>query len=149
MNPGTLFLVNVASTWYMVGLIWMVQVVHYELFDRVGVEGFARYEADHSRLITPIVGVPMILELITSLALVTVAQTFVPRWAAWLGLVMVVAIWGSTALLQVPCHGRLTQGFDLETYRMLVRSNWIRTALWTGRGLLMGFFAWKVFAERL
>ena len=72
MTSGTLFLVNLAATWYMVGLIWMVQIVHYRLFDRVGRDQFVRYEADHGRLITPVVGIPMLVEIATSAALVFV-----------------------------------------------------------------------------
>ena len=66
MNGNTLFVVNLLATWYMVGLTWMVQIVHYNLFDRVGREQFVRYEADHGRLITPIVAVPMLVEIVTA-----------------------------------------------------------------------------------
>ena len=125
MNGSQLFLINLLSTWYMVGLIWMVQVVHYNLFDRVGLETFARYEADHNRLITPIVGIPMLAEIGTAVALLFAPPSFFPHWAAWLGLGLVIAIWISTAVLQVPCHQRLMNGFDEVTYHRLVASNWI------------------------
>lgn len=36
--PITILLANVVSTLFMVGLIWMVQIVHYPLFDDVGQE---------------------------------------------------------------------------------------------------------------
>ena len=106
MNGSLILLLNLISTWYMVGLIWMVQVVHYKLFNRVGTEQFARYEAEHNRLITPIVGVPMLVEIATSVALLITAPSEFPTWAAWLGFAMVMAIWISTALIQVPCHRR-------------------------------------------
>ena len=38
-----LLLANLAATWTMVGMIWIVQIVHYPLFNRVGLEGFPRY----------------------------------------------------------------------------------------------------------
>ncbi len=141
MNGSVVFLLNLISTWYMVGLIWMVQVVHYKMFDRVGVEQFARYEADHNRLITPIVGIPMLVELATAAALLMSAPATFPRWAAWTGLALVVAIWISTALLQVPCHQRLMSGFDEKAYQQLVATNWIRTGLWSIRGGLLAYFA--------
>jgi uncharacterized membrane protein len=140
MNAATIFVLNLVSTWYMVGLIWMVQVVHYNMFDRVGREQFARYEADHNRLITPIVAIPMLIEITTACLLVVAAPTAYPAWAAWVGLVMVIAIWLSTAFLQIPCHNRLASGFDERAYRMLVTTNWLRTILWTARGILMGYF---------
>ena len=30
------FLLNISSTWFMVGLIWLIQIVHYPLFKLVG-----------------------------------------------------------------------------------------------------------------
>ena len=141
MNGSTFFIVNLIATWYMVGLIWMVQIVHYKMFDRVGVEQFQQYEADHNRLITPIVGVPMLFELATAVLLLVSAPDSFPRWAAIVGLVLIALIWLSTVLLQIPCHNQLLNGFDESTYRRLVSSNWIRTVLWTSRGVLMAYYA--------
>jgi len=141
MNGSTFFILNLIATWYMVGLIWMVQIVHYNMFDRVGVEQFQQYEADHNRLITPIVGVPMLFELATAVLLIVSAPESFPRWAAVAGLLLIAVIWLSTVLLQIPCHNQLLNGFDESTYRRLVASNWIRTVLWTARGALMGYYA--------
>ena len=119
----------------------MVQIVHYNMFDRVGLEQFQQYEADHKRLITPIVGVPMLFELATAVLLLVAAPDCFPRWAALVGLVLIGLIWLSTVLLQIPCHTQLLSGFDEVTYRRLVNSNWIRTVLWTARGGLMAYYA--------
>ena len=48
---------------------------------------------------------------------------------------MVIAIWLSTAFLQIPCHNRLASGFDEQAYRMLVTTKWLRTILCTARGM--------------
>ena len=141
MNGSAVFVVNLIATWYMVGLIWMVQIVHYNMFDRVGLEQFQQYEADHNRLITPIVGVPMLFELATAVLLLVAAPDCFPRRAALVGLVLIGLIWLSTVLLQIPCHTQLLSGFDEVTYRRLVNSNWIRTVLWTARGGLMAYYA--------
>lgn len=55
-----------ASTLYMTGVIVVVQVVHYPLFERVEATSFRRYHAEHVRLMTLVVIVPMIVELVTS-----------------------------------------------------------------------------------
>jgi uncharacterized membrane protein len=138
---NTIFAIHLCSTFYLVGLIWMVQVVHYELMDRVGEDGFARYEADHGRLITPIVAPPMIIELATGVLLAMgYAPAWLPRWVAIAGLVAIGGIWLSTFLLQVPFHAVLMNGFNLDAYRGLVTTNWIRTALWTLRGGVLGYY---------
>jgi hypothetical protein len=144
MNANVVFVINLLSTWYLVGLIWMVQVVHYKMFDRVGEHEFPRYEADHNRLITPIVGPPMLVELVTSCLLLMSSPAAFPRWAAWAGLSMVALIWLSTVCLQVPCHTRLMENFDVDIYRKLVNTNWIRTVLWSARGMLLGYFTLHV-----
>ncbi|MCS7469778.1 hypothetical protein NZK35_24260 [Stieleria sp. ICT_E10.1] len=147
MKANLIFLINLIATWYMVGLIWMVQVVHYKLFDRVGEAEFVKYETDHSNLITPIVGLPMLIEIATAGMLLASVPAGIPRWALVAAFIAVVGIWLSTALIQVPCHNRLTQnGFSQPDYQLLVGSNWIRTVLWTARGLLLAYFANKLMA---
>ena len=49
-------LANVAATLFMVGLIWMVQVVHYPLLDDVGEQNYVRYQQRHQSNITYVVG---------------------------------------------------------------------------------------------
>lgn len=144
MNSNAVFLLNLLATWYMVGLIWMVQIVHYNLMNRVGQEQFVRYEADHGRLITPIVGVPMLIEIASAAALLLYSPPGLPRWAAWAGMAMVLLIWASTAFIQIPYHAQLSKGFNDAAYRGLVHTNWIRTVLWTARGMLLGWFAWMM-----
>jgi hypothetical protein len=120
----------------LTGLIWCIQVVHYPLFAAVGRDEFTRYEADHARLITLVVGPLMLVELAAALWLAAVRPAGVPAWMAWTGLALVAAIWLSTATIQVPCHAKLAAGFDAEVHARLVSSNWIRTVAWTARGLL-------------
>ena len=129
-------LIQAFASLALTGLIWCIQVVHYPLFAAVGREGFVRYEADHARLITLVVGPLMLVELAAALWLAAVRPAGVPAWMAWTGLALVAAIWISTAAIQVPCHARLAAGFDAEVHARLVSSNWIRTVGWTARGVL-------------
>jgi hypothetical protein len=138
-------LLNVASTLFMTGLIWFVQVVHYPLFNSVGAERFAAYEARHSNLTTYVVIVPMFIELITSIALLWQRPEFIATWQLWLGLLLVLVIWFSTAFLQVPQHNILSQGFNETAYNLLVSSNWLRTFAWTARsGLVIYWLSLKL-----
>ena len=143
--PALLFVANLASTWFLAGLIWTIQLVHYPLFDRVGREGFAAYEGAHARMITPLVGPVMLLEAMTAVLLVVSRPRFVPAWAAWTGLALVGVAWLSTFLLQVPMHGTLARGFDAEAHARLVGTNWIRTAAWSARALLCAWCAHAAF----
>ena len=141
MPPGPLLVlvVNFAATWFLVGLIWLVQVVQYPLFAAVGRDAFGAYHAGHARLITLVVAPAMGVELLTSAALLVYRPAAVPAWVAWVGAGAAVGLWLSTAFLQVPLHNALSAGFDPAAARSLVAGNWLRTALWTARGLLVGY----------
>jgi hypothetical protein len=143
-----LLIANAGSAWFLTGLIWVIQVVHYPLFASVGRSEFAAYEASHTRLITVVVGPVMLLELATSVLLVTVRPTAVPLWAAVAGLVLVAIVWLSTIALQVPAHGRLAQGFAADAHALLVHSNWIRTIAWSLHGVLCAWMLHKAMTAR-
>ncbi|MDZ4699106.1 MAG: hypothetical protein SH809_05310 [Rhodothermales bacterium] len=134
-----LLLVNAFVTWFMLGVILVIQIVHYPLFSRVGREGFAAYQRAHERAITWVVFPPMAVELATAIALVARPPAGVPAQLLWVGLGLVGVIWASTAFLQVPQHTRLEAGFSADAHRKLVRTNWIRTAAWTLRAGLLAY----------
>ena len=133
-----ILLLNTASTWAMVGLIWFVQVVHYPLFAGVGADGYTAYQQRHMQSTTWVVAPLMFAELITSVLLIVPAlrPAGIPAWILWAGLVTVAVNWISTAALQVPAHDALTRGFDGPAHAQLVATNWIRTAAWTAHGVL-------------
>ena len=146
--PLWLLIANAASAWFLTGLIWVIQVVHYPLFASVGRSEFAAYEASHTRLITIVVGPVMLLELATSVLLLAVRPASVPMWAVATGLALVAIVWLSTIALQVPAHGRLAQGFADDAHALLVHSNWIRTVAWTLHGALCAWMLHKAMAAR-
>ena len=142
-------LANVASTWTLVGLIWFVQVVHYPQFARVGSERFRQYLSEHGRLTRWVVAPPMLVEAITASLLVWQPPSHDLELACWGGLSMVMVIWVSTFLLQVPRHRTLATGFDAEAHRGLVLSNWIRTIAWSIRGGIVLVLLNQLFAKGL
>ena len=133
----------------MTGIIWFVQLVHYPLFARVGSASFAQYEAEHATRTGWVVAPLMGAELLTALLML------LGRWrpeaisagAAAAGAALVVVVWFSTGLIQVPLHHRLTAGYDAQLVARLVATNWIRTAAWTARSALM--LSWVAKLTRL
>ena len=128
---------HLASTFYMVGLIWFVQVVHYPLFAAVGEDKFVEYEEHHQRLTTWVVGPGILVELVSGVLLALTAADSRSAMILWVSMGLLAIIWFSTALIQIPCHRQLSTGFNAGSYRWLVRSNWLRTVAWTGRGVLI------------
>lgn len=140
-----LWITQLATTWFMTGLIWLIQLVHYPLFKQVGGAEFIRYHHAHTRQITFIVMPMMTLELLSALALALYpAPKLWPSWAAWLGLALVGIAWLTTAMLSVPAHQALSAGFDLTAHHQLTTTNWLRTLAWSARGLLLAWFTLRI-----
>jgi hypothetical protein len=134
MDTTTLILlVHTAATVAMCGLNWFVQVVHYPLFQRVGASGFADYESVHARLTSRVVAPLMLVEAVSVFGLIL---RLPEEPLVWYGLGLLVVIWTSTFLLQVPQHRRLASGFDASAHRRLVNTNWLRTIAWSARGAI-------------
>ena len=144
MNANLILLLNCISTWAMVGLIWLIQVVHYPLFAKVGEQQFDEYSKDHQRLITFVVLPIMFVELATAFLLWSFRPNGIPDMLVVTGIALVVLIWGSTFLIQVPQHGKLLNGYDLRVCQQLVLGNWIRTIAWSVRGLISAWMVWIV-----
>lgn len=126
-----LWLVHLISVAWMTGLIWLIQRVHYPLMCEVDPARFASFHAAHSRLITPVVGIPMLLQLGTSALLVLVAPPQVPPSVRIGCLAGSVVVFAATAFLSVPAHAVLAGGFDPDAHARLVATNWVRTLAWT------------------
>ena len=121
----------------MAGLIWLIQIVHYPLFNFVGKNEFQVYHNGHSVLITPLVGAVMIIELISSILLVVFPPKNISITIPIIGFILVFIIWASTAFLQIPQHNALANAYELKAYNLLVQTNWIRTIAWSMRGFLL------------
>ena len=128
---------HLASTLFMAGLIWFVQVVHYPLYSQVGTSDFAKYEQRHKTATTWVVAPPMLMELTTAVLLLWFRPVGLTTLPCVLGLSLVGVNLLSTLFLQVPCHEILTQAFDPAVHQKLVSTNWIRTAAWSLRGILV------------
>jgi len=139
MSTGstTLFLTCLAVVLYMTGVIWMVQGVHYPLFAQVGRDTFLTYHRLHSQYMTGVVLLPMVVELGTAGILALHPPTGLNRPFLIIGFLLTLLTWGVTALVSVPAHQQLSDGFDEGAHRTLVLSNWLRTLCWTAHSVLL------------
>ena len=133
----TIFWINIESTWFMIGLIWFVQIVHYPLFGYVGSKEFETFHEHHKTLITPVVGFVMIVELVTTGILIFQIPVGMPNWTVIVGIILIGVIWISTLFLQIPYHNKLSSKFDDNVLMMLLNTNWIRTICWSLRGIMV------------
>lgn len=127
---------HIFSTAIMTGIIWFVQIIHYPLFAFVKDANFSSYEREHIRLTKYLIMPAMTVELISAIILVFESQPDIQTFYS-LNFVLLILIWVSTFFIQVPLHSKLTGLKDDITIRRLVNTNWIRTALWSFRLVLL------------
>ncbi len=138
LNPTFLAiaLAHAFVTLFMTGLIWFVQIVHYPAHAMVGPAEFASYQRAHMRRTTYVVAPAMLIEAATATLLLALAPESVGRALPGVGLALLAGVWLTTWGLLVPRHRILEKGFDAEAARALVTINWLRTGLWSARGVI-------------
>ena len=139
-----LLIVNLAAGWFMAGLIWTIQLVHYALFDLADPARWNAFHVRHVNGITPIVGPIMLIELVTSWWLIWQRPVGLATWVVWTSAILATAMWLSTALLQIPLHNQLRAGYTEAAYLGLLRTNWLRTVGWSLRALVITIGLWQV-----
>lgn len=132
-----IFLAHLAATLYLVGVIWLVQLLVYPAMGHAGADGYAAYHNLHTSRITPVVAPAMIAEPLTAFYFIFVSDDAIDRRYFWCGLILILIIWASTFFVQVPLHEKLARSFDGDIQSRLVSTNWIRTISWTLRGALI------------
>lgn len=128
-------LANLIVTSIMTGIIWLVQLVVYPAFREVSQESHSSYHQRHVAHIGPLVAPLMVIEFILA-ALWTWES---PEKLQIIHLCCAIFLWLSTFLIQVPLHQKLSLRFDLSEIDALVRTNWIRTILWTIKLIIISY----------
>lgn len=120
-------------------LIWVIQWVHYPFFIFIDPQQATRAYRFHQYRISFLVIPLMVTELVTASWLMIVDG---PN--AWLlhtvTLASIAGIWVVTAGYMVPRHRALVQHHSVTVIDELVKYNWIRTFLWTGKAILWSIY---------
>lgn len=129
---SSIFIIHLFTTFFMTGLCWFVQLVHYPMFKGVRLEDFPAYQKRNFK--TLIITAPiMTLELLTGLYLLYLNL----ESPYMINVLLLVVIGLSTALLQVPIHLKLAQKGSSQLIRRVIRTNWIRTLSWSIRSMVL------------
>ena len=128
--------IEIFTCFFMTGVIWIVQLVHYPSFFFVAKEKFKEFETFHQKNISFVVLPNMCLELFSNFILLFYYQihTGILNYLASLALVL---IWSVTFFICMPCHLRLSSGFEENQAKRLTFANWLRTFLWSFRSLYL------------
>jgi len=127
---------HIAVTAYMTGVLWFVQLIQYPWFHEVPSHRFSDYHRRYTQRMGFLVGPAMLVELTSGMALLVLDLT-PARGLLVVSLILLAIGWLSTFLLQVPCHQKLSKGYDAGVHHRLVVTNWIRTVAWSARLVLV------------
>ena len=129
-----LFSLHLFSTFFLTGLIWVIQLVHYPSFLYIDEKNFPSFESFHTKSISLIVLPTMIFELISGAYLYIVKPN--TEYDIFL-FSLLILIWFSTFFLSVPLHGKLSIKKDIKVINRLIYTNWPRTIFWSLRSILL------------
>lgn len=132
-----ILLTHVASTLFMTGVIWVTQMTQYPSFLWFKEEGFARKHDKYRSRMAFVATLPMTLEALSGLFLLIFPPAYIGGPENWTAFSLIAVIWISMFLVHVPLHSKLSRGFDAGAVRTLVATNWVRTAAWTLRSILV------------
>lgn len=136
---NTLILLHFLACALMTGIIWVIQLLVYPLFQLIGEKEFSSVHEFHMKRITWIVAPLMILELGTGLLLFYRSDHIFFLW----NLVSVLSLWALTVFINVPTHNHLKYCLDLSKSNLVLR-NWPRTLIWTLRSLFLISFLFSL-----
>lgn len=109
-------------------LIWLVQLVIYPGFRYYSKENLIAWHRNYTFGISLVV-IPLMFGQLISAGLQLFQNL---NLYAIVSIVLIVIVWVSTFLQFVPMHNNISKGiFDDALLNRMVRSNWLRTILWS------------------
>ena len=132
-HSSHLLLIHLLSTAVMVGIIWVIQIVHYPSFHYIDKDRYVSFQNFHMNKISYIVIPVMSIEAISGIILLYNDQTVL----FIISLIILLVIWTLTAFYFTRTHQLLANGYKKDIVRKLVQANWVRTGLWTLRLLIL------------
>lgn len=146
MQEYVIFLVvQMFVTSMLVGIAWFAQLVHYPLYKKIK-DGFVQYERSHIKWTAYLVGPVMLIEAFTAILLVGLAPTPLLTKLATVNLISLILIWLFTFLFQIHMHQKLAIHFSRKVVQTLIHSHWVRTALWSFKGIILGIMIYLTLA---
>ncbi len=128
-----LFDIHFLSTSLMVGIIWVIQLLHYPTFHFIKESDYVEFQHFHMQRISFIVVPVMIIELLSGFMLVYYFRSNL----LILCLIILLVIWLITFVFFTKLHQSLLGGYDKIIVDKLVQINWSRTVLWSLRLIIL------------
>tara|TARA_B100000965_G_scaffold153204_1_gene127365 strand:- start:24 stop:452 length:429 start_codon:yes stop_codon:yes gene_type:complete len=130
-NDNIVINIHFASTAVMVGVIWVIQLLHYPTFHYIEKNNYSQFQKFHMNRISYIVIPAMVIEMLSGIMLVIINDDFIISFS------LLVCIWIITFVFFTNIHQRLLSKYENTAVEKLVNLNWIRTTFWTVRLVIL------------
>ena len=133
-----MLIIHLIATSVMVGVIWVIQLVHYPSFHFIELKQYTTFQRFHMSRISYVVIPAMLTELFTLILIIISMDPIDTLVLA--SAILLIFIWLITAVFFSGVHQKLTLGYDQTIVDKLVKLNWGRTLLWTLRLLFISIY---------
>jgi hypothetical protein len=117
-------------SFYCFGAAMMDSFVVYHSWKFVGAAEFAQVHQQSSIRIVQVFVSATFLMTITTVILLWKRPANIPRQWIWIALACEIVSWVSSAVIQIPIQGQLSQGRNEDALNRLIMTDWIRIAAW-------------------
>ena len=138
-----LILSHAISGFFLTGLIWVIQLVHYPSFKFYDTKTFKTAMAHHRQKISFIVMPLMLIELMTGITLAVIQWSSLAEFHI-INLTLIAIIWVHTFMLMVPFHQTCESNFDIDLLNRTLKHHWLRTTAWTLKSALWIATLWHI-----
>ena len=121
----------------LLGVILTTQLVSYPLFLKVNIDNFKSYHNFYTKHISYIVVPLMLFEFFINFYNLYHSSIIYPKF--YISSLVLIFIWFSTMLIQLPLHININFYFSKIVIDKLIKSNWIRTVLWSIKLVILIF----------
>ena len=135
LGSEAILIYHIAFCSIMVGVIWLIQLVHYPAFHFIEKSKYVLFQKFHMERISVIVIPAMSLELLSGVLIFIYRPKGIDYFL--ISMIILFTIWVITAAYFARSHQTLLNGYNKRKVVSLVKMNWIRTFLWTLRLVIL------------
>lgn len=108
----------------------MDSFVVYHSWKFVGAAEFTRVHQESSVRIVQVFVSATLMMTVTTIVMFWKRPSYIPGKWVWIAFVSEIISWVSSALIQIPIQGQLSQGRDEAALSRLIATDWVRIAAW-------------------
>lgn len=132
-----IFIAQLISSFMMIGIVWLQQLINFPLFTLVPKESFSVYHQAHLNRSQWLIAPLMLVEVLSAAFLLIWPIPQVSYYLYLINFLLIVLIWLETFLMQWPLQKKLRKEHSLVTIERLIKLNRLRAITWSCHGAVL------------